>query len=94
MITNEDIKKLKVIFATKQDLKNFATKEELADSTTEMKRHFDVVAEDLKSSISLLAEQMMGRRCPIECEEKVELLTVDVSVLKNRLSVVEEKIGK
>jgi hypothetical protein len=58
MITNKDVEKLKKTFATKEDLKHFATKEELSDSTEDIKRHFDVVAEDLKNSIGLLAEQI------------------------------------
>lgn len=56
MITNKDVEKLKETFATKEDLKQFATKEDLKTSMEETKRHFDVVAEDIKSSITLLAE--------------------------------------
>jgi len=56
MITNKDVKKLKETFATKEDLKRFATKEEMKNSAEEVKRHFDVVAEDIKGEFRIVAE--------------------------------------
>lgn len=86
MITNKDIEKLKETFATKEDL---------SDSAENIKRYFDVIAEDLKNSISLLAEQISSRNNKIEeHEEKLEHLDTDVSILDNRVSVIETKIGK
>lgn len=47
MLTAKDIEKLKGTFATKEDLRKSIKK-----STEETKRHFDVVAEEIKNSIA------------------------------------------
>ncbi len=107
MLVKKDIEKLKETFATKEDLKQFATKEdlkqfatkkELKKSAEEVKRHFDVVAEDIKNSIAFLAEQVSTKNDKIdkidEYEEKIENLSTDVIVLKSRVSAVEVKVGK
>ncbi len=84
MLTNKDVEKLKETFATKEELKN---------SAEEVKRHFDVVAEDIKSSIALLAENISAKNSIVdEHEEKIETLKTDVSVLKSRVSAVEVKV--
>lgn len=68
MLTNKDVEKLKEQFATKEDLKQFATKKEMnkrfntvseniKNFKEEIVRHFDVVAEDIKSSNKLVAEK-------------------------------------
>jgi len=36
MITDSDVKKLRTVFATKEDLKRFATKEDLQESTNQL----------------------------------------------------------
>lgn len=95
MLTKKDIEKLKGTFATKEDLKQFATKKELKKSAEEVKRHFDVVAEDIKNSITFLAEQMSVKIEKIdEYDGKIENLNTDVVVLKSRVSAVEVKTGK
>lgn len=104
MITNKDIEKLKETFATKEDLEQFATKEDLEQFATkkemnkrfkETNRHFDVVAEDLKNSIALLAEQISAKNIGSDEHEKShETLKTDVSILKTKMTAVEAKIGK
>ena len=42
--------------ATKEDLKAYATKEEMREEGERTRRHFDVVAEGLKESIKLIAD--------------------------------------
>lgn len=84
MITNKDVEKLKETFVTKEELKN---------STEEVKRHFDVVAEDLKHSITLLAEQISDKNNDADEHEKShETLKTNVSILKTRMTAVEAKI--
>ncbi|MFN4212877.1 MAG: hypothetical protein ACK4FL_02865 [Microgenomates group bacterium] len=48
MLTQEDIKKLKKIFATKEDLKKFATKEDLKKFATKEDLKKFATKEDLK----------------------------------------------
>ena len=87
MLTNKDVEKLKETFATKEDLKQFATKEEMNRKFKETNRHFDVVAEDLKNTITLLAEQISGKNDKIDDhEEKIENLTADVSIFKTKMT--------
>lgn len=100
MITNKDVEKLKETFATKEDLKQFATKKELQSFKKEVNqkfdetnRHFDVVAEDIKNSIALLAENISAKNSKVdEHEEKIEALNTDISVLRSRVSAVETKV--
>lgn len=95
MITDKDVKKLKETFATKEDLKRFATKEDLKISEEETKRHFDVVAEDIKSDFKLLSEQVLTfAEKAAGHEGKIDNLNSDVSLLKGRVSAVETKIVK
>jgi hypothetical protein len=42
--------------ATKDDLKRFATKEDMKAEGEQTRRHFDVVAESLRADIRLIAE--------------------------------------
>ena len=50
--------------ATKDDLKAYATKEEMREERERTRRHFDVVAEGLKESIKAIADghQALGER--------------------------------
>ncbi len=92
MISDKDVEKLKGTFATKEDLKRFATKEDLKNSTEETKRHFDVVAEDIKSSITLLAEQVSANTEKLTNIEETDKGTQkEIISLKNRVSVLETK---
>lgn len=96
MLTDKDVGKLEGTFATKEDLKLLATKEELKNSTKEVKRHFDVVAEDIKSDFKLLSEQVLTFAEKVtEHEEKIkkiETLENNVSVPKTKMGVVEARI--
>ena len=48
MIDNNDIKKLKTIFATKKDLKNFATKSELMSGLRNLENKIELSNEKFK----------------------------------------------
>jgi hypothetical protein len=100
MITDKDVEKLKETFATKEDLKQFATKEEMKNFKEEIIRHFDVVAEDIKSSNKLAAEQVSANTEKLAKHEKriekLETLKTDISLLNTRMAAVEaleSKIG-
>jgi hypothetical protein len=87
--TKEDLK----AFATKEDLKAFATKEDLKAYPTRnevktmievegerTRRHFDVVAEDMKASIEKIAEghEVLGARIEgVRAELKTDLAKHD-----------------
>ncbi len=107
MISDKDVEKLKGTFATKEDLKAFATKEDLKRFATkddtdrkfeETNRHFDVVAGDIKSGITFLAEQVSANSEKFvqydEKMKKIDVIDTDVSLLKNRVSVLETKCKK
>ena len=57
MITDDDVKKLKKVFATKKDLDKFATKDDLKKTTTELQVEIFKTREELKSEINLLEER-------------------------------------
>lgn len=49
MLDNKDIQKLKEVFATKEDLERFATKEELNANTTKLLQEIFATKEDLEA---------------------------------------------
>jgi hypothetical protein len=49
-------------FATKKDLEAFATKKDLADGLAELRRHMQVLYEDLVERIKVLGEKRPKRR--------------------------------
>lgn len=82
MITNADIKKLKTVFATKDDLKRFATKEDVQEIVNES---MEGVVEGVKTIIDMLGEtnrkteqntkEVQGHRVAIgDHEERIRLL--------------------
>ena len=58
--TKEDLK----AFATKEDLKAYATREDLKEEGERTRRHFDVVADGIKTSVEKIAEgyEVLGAR--------------------------------
>ena len=52
LATKDDLK----AFATKDDLKAYATKDDVREEGERTRRHFDVVAEQMKQDIALIAE--------------------------------------
>jgi len=52
LATTDDLK----AFATKDDLKAYATKDDVREEGERTRRHFDVVAEQMKQDIALIAE--------------------------------------
>ncbi|MBU4580297.1 hypothetical protein KKB43_04750 [Patescibacteria group bacterium] len=100
MLTDKDVEKLKETFATKKEIdqkfKNIDQKFKNIDQKfIETNRHFDIVAEDLKNSITLLAEHVSGRNKGTDEHEKShEILASDVSILKTKMIADEAKINK
>ncbi|PIS38613.1 MAG: hypothetical protein COT34_02745 [Candidatus Nealsonbacteria bacterium CG08_land_8_20_14_0_20_43_11] len=58
-------------------------KEILTEYKEETKRHFDVVAEDLKSEIRIVAEQVAGNT------EKIEILQTNMNQVKDTLEIIK-----
>ena len=59
LATREDLREVVRDLATKDDLKAFATKDELREGLAESKRYTQVLIEDVKSDIRLLAEHLV-----------------------------------
>jgi DNA replication initiation complex subunit (GINS family) len=86
MLTDSDIKKLKKIFATKEDLKKFATKDDLkkfatkedlrkglTDMTDEIVREMTEVIGDLVTRIDNALEEIRSHRIVLgDHEERIE----------------------
>lgn len=87
MLTDKDVEKLKETFTTKEEMKQF--KEEII-------RHFDVVAEDIKSSNKLVSEQVSANTEKLALREEkfkeFETIKTDVSVIKTRVLALETKV--
>ncbi|PIZ24833.1 hypothetical protein COY48_00805 [Candidatus Collierbacteria bacterium CG_4_10_14_0_8_um_filter_43_86] len=98
MITDNDIKKLKTIFATKEDLKRFATKEDLDESEvrtafgfTDVQRQFTEVRSDiseLKSDVKDIRLQLHGMEQNII--GAIRELKEDHDVSKKRITKLEK----
>ena len=71
----------------------------LKDYKEETKRHFDVVAEDLKGEIKMVAEQVAANTEDItaikhdvhKIKDDVEIIKVDIEFIKNEL---KQKISR
>ena len=78
-------------------------KKVLDEYSKETKRHFDVVAEDLKDQIQIVAEQVASNTEDItSIKDNVEIIKSDISIIKNDLMqkvsreefvVLEKRIG-
>jgi hypothetical protein len=79
--TKDDLKP----FATKDDLKQFATKDDVRDEGERTRRHFDVVAEQMKADIALIAEGHKATRVHIDgqlAETRATLESHDKRIMK------------
>ena len=54
--TKKDLRR----FATKKDLRRYATKRDMRLMAAEIRRHFDVIAEDLRENLQKVAEAVAG----------------------------------
>ncbi|KKQ95970.1 MAG: hypothetical protein UV74_C0013G0574 [Candidatus Woesebacteria bacterium GW2011_GWB1_43_14] len=61
-ITDPDIKKLKTIFATKDDLKRFATKDELDDLQQEIHEEFQTWKSEFFDKIDPILKEVLDNR--------------------------------
>jgi hypothetical protein len=107
MLTDEDINKLKVVFATKDDFKNLATKDDvktlISESEDRMLQVLVTKAElrELKEDIGYLRELVQGLIVSSESLAKaVSDLTLEYAAVKMQLSrhdawikQIAEKIG-
>ncbi len=86
MITDADIKKLKKVFATKDDLKTFATKEDFKIMETGLR---DGIANDLKSMETRLRKNIVDDIADILQDSVINLL----SQHKERIDRLEKHVG-
>jgi len=82
-ITDKDISKLKEVFATKEDLNKFATKEELKDLNNKVVTRLDKIMGEL--------EKAREDRVFAKAEDDRQNLRLDG--LEGRMKQVEVKIG-
>lgn len=69
--------------------------DEIDEKFDETNRHFDVVAEEIKNSIRIVAEQVSANTEKLaDHDQKIETLITDVSFLKSRIIPVKAKIKK
>ena len=61
-ITDKDIKKLKTIFATKDDLKRFATKDDLEDIKEEIRQEFQFWRSEFYDRIDPILKEVQASR--------------------------------
>lgn len=77
MITDKDIQKLTTIFATKEDLNKFATKEELDELKDGMYTRMDKVMEELKAMREdNLIHQLRSEETHQEFNRRISLLEI------------------
>ena len=88
LATKDEIAKL----ATKDEVAKLATKEELLEEGKRTRRHFDVVAEQLRSHIAVIAEghETLGARVDALGAE----LKADIAAHDKRLTRLEASKGR
>ncbi len=100
MITDQDITKLKTVFATKEDLAKVmatsATKEDISKliHNSATKRELQDVKTELKADINILKKDMVEVKTDIHVlkEGMIEVKT-DIHVLKNDMGEVKEDMA-
>ena len=79
--TKDDLKR----FAAKEDLSAFATKDDVREEGERTRRHFDVVAEQMKTEIALIASGHDATKAHVDTqlsEVKTELTAHDRRIMK------------
>lgn len=93
MITSDDIKKLKGVFVTKDDLKQFATKVDLAKLQMEMNERFEAVEERMATKddfrkVMTVLDKVLKEVLAIRQEQSVH--TGDHMRINERLNNIEK----
>lgn len=104
MITDGDVKKLKGVFATKEDLNKFATKEDLKKSNQELRKDFSdhfASKQDLKEAVRDLKEEMATKAEMRQVATLLDKIAGELKgiredrILQNRINErVEERLTK
>ncbi len=96
MITDNDIKKLKTVFATKEDLKRFATKEDLDESEARTAFGFADVQKqisELNEGQVVLSEKVQGLSGKVDdLSGKVDDLSDEVKEISQQMHGMEQNI--
>jgi hypothetical protein len=88
LATKDDLK----AFATKEDLQAFATKDDMREEGERTRRHFDVVAEDLKKSIAVIAEGHEVTKARVDGVRRE--LKADIAEHERRITQLEADASK
>lgn len=95
-ITNQDVKKLKTIFATKDDLKNFATKSDLRISIDNLR---DEIYEVMDMKLTTFRNDIFNKLDEVIVEirdnrEEITVLAHQVRRNSKRLDKIELKLAQ
>ena len=90
MITNADIKKMKAVFATKEDLKYFATKEDLKSFATKEDIKSFATKQDLKSFATKEDLKSMSNMFGSKFATKDDLINFKDSILSEIIKLRED----
>ena len=91
MITDADIKKMKTVFATKEDLKKFATKDELSSVVRELIAFIGSVKTDLSNQLIEFRNEMNDFRGEMRDITRTHQSTLDIHEVRlNRLEYVNK----
>jgi hypothetical protein len=83
LATKKDLER----FATKKNLEPFATKKDIEEEGVRTRRHFDVVAEQIKSDVQLIAEGQAA--LSVRVDKLEQKLTADIAAHDKRLLRLE-----
>lgn len=89
-ITNKDIEKLKEVFATKQDLERFATKQELNDKFGSLNDKFSEVLAGQDKIIKELETAREDRTLAVGKDRDQDRR---LDVVEGRVAKIEQKVG-
>ena len=87
MITDNDIKKLKTVFATKDDLKNYPTKDDLRN---EIQKNTDMIMKEMTDLISVVLEKLDAFK--LSMEEKSDYQNDVINNHERRIEKLEEQV--
>ena len=100
-ITNQDITKLKTIFATKDDLKRFATKDDLKNSLTnfvtkdDLSNAFNAFREEIGSKLNSIIETLSDVMKELQDNrDERTIITHKVSDHEDRIQNLEDKLAQ
>ena len=92
MITNKDIEKMKKVFATKDDLKNFATKNDIKGINQEMNRF--ATKEDIKKELQKYATKENFKDLNKDLIRKIDQVRKDLNEKSDKIILtLAEDIG-